>query len=112
MISSIRAMAVRLLSSAFGGFVQQQQQQSYPIPQQLTQTSKKILIVDDDDAVRNMVERVLRREHFDVESARDGFEAIEKLTRNDYATVLLDLMMPRVDGLGVLRFLETEVKSP
>jgi CheY-like chemotaxis protein len=69
---------------------------------------KKILIVDDDDAIRTMVERVLRREKFEVESARDGFEAIEKLTQNDYATVLLDLMMPRVDGHGVLRFLETE----
>jgi CheY-like chemotaxis protein len=55
---------------------------------------------------------VLRREHFEVESARDGFEAIEKLTCNDYATVLLDLMMPRVDGLGVLRYLETEHKEP
>ena len=55
-----------------------------------------------------MVERVLRREHFEVEIARDGFEAIEKLTRNDYATILLDLMMPRVDGHGVLRFLEQE----
>lgn len=72
----------------------------------------KILVVDDDDAIRNMVERVLRREHFEVESARDGFEAIEKLSANDYATVLLDLMMPRVDGLGVLRFLETAVKDP
>lgn len=79
------------------------------MPQQL---NKKILVVDDDDAIRNMVERVLRREHFEVESARDGFEAIEKLSRNDYATVLLDLMMPRVDGLGVLRFLETEPKAP
>ena len=66
---------------------------------------------DDDDAIRNMVERVLRREHFEVESARDGFEAIEKLSRNDYATVLLDLMMPRGDGIGVLRFLETEQKT-
>lgn len=74
------------------------------------QSSKKVLVVDDDDAIRNMVERVLRREQFEVESARDGFEAIEKLSRNDYATVLLDLMMPRVDGLGVLRFLETEQK--
>ena len=79
------------------------------MPEQL---NKKILVVDDDDAIRNMVERVLRREHFEVESARDGFEAIEKLSRNDYATVLLDLMMPRVDGLGVLRFLETEPKAP
>jgi CheY-like chemotaxis protein len=69
---------------------------------------KKVLVVDDDDAIRSMVERVLRREQFEVESARDGFEAIEKLARNDYGTVLLDLMMPRVDGHGVLRFLETE----
>jgi chemosensory pili system protein ChpA (sensor histidine kinase/response regulator) len=69
---------------------------------------KKVLVVDDDDAIRRMVERVLEREHYVVESARDGFEAIEKLSQNDYATVLLDLMMPRVDGHGVLRFLETE----
>jgi CheY-like chemotaxis protein len=70
--------------------------------------SKPVLVVDDDDAIRILVERVLRREKFEVESARDGHEAIEKLSRNDYATILLDLMMPRVDGLGVLRFLETE----
>lgn len=72
---------------------------------------KKILVVDDDDAIRSMVERVLRRERFEVETARDGHEAIEKLSRNDYGTVLLDLMMPRVDGLGVIRFLE-EQKLP
>lgn len=67
---------------------------------------ERILVVDDDDAIRLMVERVLRREQFHVESARDGFEAIEKLSRNDYGTILLDLMMPRIDGVGVLRFLE------
>jgi DNA-binding response OmpR family regulator len=82
------------------------------VPQQSQQANKKVLVVDDDDAIRSMVERVLRREHFEVESARDGFEAIEKLSANDYATVLLDLMMPRVDGLGVLRFLETAVRDP
>ena len=69
-----------------------------------------ILVVDDDDAIRTMVERVLRREHFEVEGARDGFEAIEKLSRSDYGTILLDLMMPRVDGHGVLRFLEQHPK--
>jgi len=66
----------------------------------------RILVVDDDDAIRVMVERVLRREKFEVDTARDGFEAIEKLTRNDYGTILLDLMMPRVDGHGVLEFLQ------
>ena len=74
--------------------------------------NKRVLVVDDDDSIRMMVERVLRREHFEVESARDGFEAIEKLERNDYATILLDLMMPRVDGHGVLRFLESNEPQP
>ena len=72
----------------------------------MSEKRKAILVVDDDTAIRIMVERVLRREQFEVECARDGHEAIEKLTRNDYATVVLDLMMPRVDGHGVLRFLE------
>jgi CheY-like chemotaxis protein len=73
---------------------------------------KRVLVVDDDDAIRAMVERVLKREQYEVESARDGFEAIEKLTRNDYTTVLLDLMMPRVDGHGVLRYLEERPTAP
>ena len=76
------------------------------------QTRKKVLVVDDDDAIRVMVERVLKREQFEVESARDGLEAIQKLDQNDYSTVLLDLMMPRVDGHGVLRYLEEERSTP
>jgi DNA-binding response OmpR family regulator len=78
----------------------------------LETASNKILVVDDDDAIRVMVERVLRREKYEVESARDGFEAIEKLAKSDYGTVLLDLMMPRVDGHGVLRFLERNAPEP
>ena len=72
----------------------------------LTEGSKKILVVDDDEGIRVMVETVLRREQFEVDTARDGFEAIEKLAHNDYGAILLDLMMPRVDGLDVLRFLQ------
>jgi CheY-like chemotaxis protein len=66
----------------------------------------RILVVDDDESIRILVERVLRRERHVVESARDGFEAIQKLSGNDYEAVLLDLMMPRIDGLGVLNYLE------
>jgi len=72
----------------------------------MTDRPNRVLVVDDDDAIRFMVERVLRREDFEVDSARDGYEAIEKLSQNDYATILLDLMMPRVDGQGVLQFLQ------
>ena len=73
--------------------------------------SNKILVVDDDDAIRALVERVLKREKFEVESARDGFEAIQKLSCGDYSTILLDLMMPRIDGHGVLRYLEEENRN-
>jgi DNA-binding response OmpR family regulator len=72
---------------------------------EIPQPCGRVLVVDDDDAIRIMVERVLRREKFEVDSARDGFEAIEKLSSSEYGTVLLDLMMPRVDGHGVLRHL-------
>jgi CheY-like chemotaxis protein len=68
--------------------------------------SKRVLIVDDDDAVRIMVERVLLREGFEVDSAHNGFEAIDKLTGNDYHAILLDLVMPGADGMDVLRFVE------
>ena len=66
----------------------------------------RVLVVDDDDSIRVMLERVLLRYGFAVETARDGFEAIQKLSGQDYQTILLDLMMPRVDGLGVLEYLE------
>ena len=59
-----------------------------------------------------MVARILRRESFQVDTAGDGFEAIEKLAKDDYATILLDLMMPRVDGIEVLRFLEQKRNAP
>ena len=68
--------------------------------------NRKILVVDDDESIRVMVERVLRREQYQVDSARDGFEAIERLTQNDYDAILLDLMMPGLDGFAVLDYLE------
>lgn len=68
-------------------------------------TSAEVLVVDDDEAIRNMVGRILQRAGFQVECARDGFEAIEKLAGHDYSVVVLDLMMPRVDGYGVIEFL-------
>ena len=67
---------------------------------------KRILVVDDDAAIRTMMERVLHHERFHVDVACDGFEAIEKLSSNDYDTIVLDLAMPRIDGIGVLRYIE------
>lgn len=66
---------------------------------------ERVLLVDDDEAIRALVQKILERHHYQVEVARDGQEAIEKLRDADYDVVLLDLMMPRVDGFGVMQHL-------
>jgi CheY-like chemotaxis protein len=64
---------------------------------------KRALVVDDDDPIRAMLAKVVERQKLDVDTARDGLEAIQRLDANDYSVILLDLMMPRVDGYGVLK---------
>ena len=66
---------------------------------------RRALVVDDDAAIRVLVSRVLQRQGFEVDCARDGCEAIEQLLQYDYDLIALDLMMPRIDGFGVVRYL-------
>lgn len=66
----------------------------------------KALVVDDDVQIRTLISTILRRERYDVDQAEDGAVAISKLGDNGYDIVLLDLMMPKVDGLGVIAYLE------
>jgi adenylate cyclase len=63
---------------------------------------KRILIVDDDDPIRALLMTVLRRRSFRVDSARNGVDALEHLAACHYALVILDLMMPRMNGYEVL----------
>jgi DNA-binding response OmpR family regulator len=63
---------------------------------------KQILIVDDDDAIRALLMTVLRRRGYHVDHARNGVEAMEHLSARRYALVILDLMMPRMNGYEVL----------
>ena len=67
---------------------------------------KRALIVDDDEPIRTMLAKVVARQNLDVDTARDGAEAIERLDEDRYSVVLLDLMMPRVDGFAVLRHMQ------
>lgn len=66
---------------------------------------RKALVVDDDAGIRLLIKRVLGRQQFDVDLACDGAEAIEKILANDYPVIVLDLMMPRIDGIAVVRYL-------
>ncbi|HEX9035808.1 MAG TPA: response regulator [Ktedonobacterales bacterium] len=67
-----------------------------------------VLIVDDDPAIRKMLVEVLTLEGYPTETAANGQEALDLLSRSPARVVLLDLMMPVVDGWGVLASLEAE----
>lgn len=61
-----------------------------------------VLIVEDDASICKMLLAALSREPLQVDCARDGAEALEKMAATSYAVVLLDLMLPRVSGFSVL----------
>lgn len=62
-----------------------------------------ILVVDDDRAVRESLRRSLSFNGYTVDTAHDGLDALEKLAENRPDALVLDVMMPRVDGLEVCR---------
>lgn len=65
-----------------------------------------VLIVDDDPAIRKMLVEVLSLEGYPTETAENGRVALETLAHSGPRVVLLDLLMPEVDGWGVMRALE------
>ncbi len=67
----------------------------------------RILVVDDSPAQRDAIVQVLAREGYDVRTAADGKEAIKKVHAEGADLVLLDLILPDMDGLEVLRLLKT-----
>jgi CheY-like chemotaxis protein len=67
------------------------------------------LIVDDDGGVRGLLRAVLGRRGIECEFAADGMEALDKVVSREYCAVVLDLMMPYVDGYAVMQRL-AEVK--
>ena len=66
----------------------------------------QILVADDDQSIRQLVCTIVRREGFAVDCVADGLEAVAKLKEHEYAVILLDLMMPRMDGFGVIDYLK------
>ena len=68
----------------------------------MERAEKRVLVVDDDDAIRALLLTILRRRGFAVDVARNGREAIERLERCRYTVMLLDLMMPVMNGWQVL----------
>src|SRR5687768_1279182 len=67
---------------------------------------RRVLVVEDEGNIRSLMQAYLTRHGFAVETAVDGQEGIEQLAGTDYDVIILDLMMPRVSGLGVLQYLD------
>lgn len=74
--------------------------------------NKKVLIVDDDPDTVELIKRILRLSDFDVASARNGIDAISIVEKIQPEVILLDLMMPDIDGRSTLRNLREITQSP
>jgi DNA-binding response OmpR family regulator len=72
----------------------------------------KLLLVEDSERLRATLQHGLRGAGFTVDAAADGIEAKGYLASYDYELVVLDLMLPRLDGLGVLRALPAGGRRP
>lgn len=72
----------------------------------------RVLVVDDEPMVREVLARYLEREGFDVDTADDGEQALVRFEVRAPDLVLLDMMLPRIDGLEVFRRMRAETDVP
>lgn len=63
----------------------------------------KILIVDDEQKIREMIRKYAVHEGFETDEASDGMEAVEKCEMNHYDLVVMDIMMPNLDGFSAVK---------
>jgi DNA-binding response OmpR family regulator len=68
----------------------------------------RALIVEDDPAIRRLVEKILARRNMEIDTAHDGREAVQKLGSQHYSVLILDLMVPELNGFEVIEFLKRE----
>ena len=66
----------------------------------------RALIVEDDPAIRRLVEKLLSRRNVEIDTAHDGRQAVEKLGSSHYSVLILDLMVPELNGFGVIDFIK------
>lgn len=69
----------------------------------MNQVQKKILIVDDDDEIRELLEFDVAQSGYFVDTAKDGLEGLNKALNNSYDLILLDVMMPKMNGFDVCK---------
>ncbi|AXF54849.1 response regulator transcription factor [Salicibibacter kimchii] len=78
----------------------------------MEETTERILVVDDEARIRRLLRMYLERENYQVEEAENGELALEMAKETDYDLILLDLMMPGMDGIEVLQELRKIKATP
>ena len=73
--------------------------------------AKRILVVDDDENILSLERTILEQKGFAVTTADSGAEALEVLGKEDFDLVLLDVMMPEIDGFTVCRRIKEEPRT-
>lgn len=72
----------------------------------------RVLIAEDEREIRDLLKKYIERELYEVDAATDGEEALRLFDRNNYQLVILDLMMPKVDGIEVCRQIRMKSNVP
>ncbi len=78
----------------------------------MTGEQRRILVVDDEQTVRDILQRTLEEAGYDVITAANGQEALDKISQFDVSLVLLDIMMPGLDGFEVLERMPQYLNIP
>lgn len=72
----------------------------------------KILVIDDEEAISNIIKFNFEREGYLVDTAKDGLEALDCIKKNKYSLILLDIMMPRLNGFDTLKEIRKDHQTP
>ena len=75
-------------------------------------TKERILIVDDEKRIRDIIEEYISAEKFLIDKAPDGKAALELFNKNEYSLIILDVMLPLLDGWGVCKEIRKSSKVP
>jgi CheY-like chemotaxis protein len=68
--------------------------------------SARVLIIEDDDTTRTLLKTVMAREYVEFVSASDGAEALKLIDGEPFAAIVLDLLLPKVDGFEIIRHIK------
>lgn len=71
----------------------------------------RILITEDDTLTRKILQKSIQKTGFDVITAKNAKEAVSKLKDNKFDIILIDIYMPGIDGIDLIRIIRNEMKS-